>query len=216
MMKTSLILIGLLGASALQASIIYSNTTTDTNGTVFFSTGPYTEIGDTITFAGTARAVNTAVLQFYDAGISSGLFDATLRFYLAGAPVGSQIGGNFVTSSVPITSGGTANASFNLGGLVLPDTVVFTVSVTNNSPQLDIGLTLFDPPTVGSSANSFFVVRDGTGFATASQGNFQDNLYFSVDASPVNASIPEPATMALMVVALPGLIWLRRRLAGKN
>jgi hypothetical protein len=216
MTKTPFILIGLLGASALQGGLIYSNTTTDTNGTLFFSTGPYTEVGDTVTFAGTERAVNTAMLQFFDVGASSGTFDATLRFYRTGAPVGSQIGGNFVTTSVLITSGATANASFNLGGLVLPDTVVFTVAVTNGSPQLDIGLTLFDPPTVGSSDNSFYIVRNGSAFSSGSQGNSQDNLYFSVDASAVNASVPEPATMALMIVSVPGLLWMRRRRAITN
>jgi len=89
MMKASILSVSLLASVALHASTVYSNTTTDTGGTVFFSTGPYVQIGDNITLAGTERSANSATAEFFNGGSGSGTFDATLRFFNAGSPVGS-------------------------------------------------------------------------------------------------------------------------------
>ena len=209
-MKASLLILGLLGACALPAAPIYLNTTTDTFDTLFYSTGPYTQVGDQIALAGTARLGNTAVVQFFNNGTASGTFTATLRFFNVGAPVGSQVGGNFVTSGTSITSGNVANVSFNLGGLLLPDNLVFTVAVSSLAAGLDLGVTIFNPPTVGSSSTAFFIVNNGSAFSTASLGTGHDNVYFSLDAS--GAGTPEPATISMMLLAIPGIIVARRRL----
>lgn len=208
-MKTSLLTIALLGAGALQAAPIYLNTTTDTFDTLFYSVGPYTQIGDQVAFAGTARSGNTAVVQFFNNGTGSGTFSATLRFFAVGAPVGAQIGSSFLTTGTSIGSGATANVSFNLGGLLLPDNVVFTVAISSVAVGLDLGLDLFNPPTLGSSSTSFFIVNNGAAFSTGSLGTGHDNFYFSVDAS--GAGVPEPATLSLMLLAVPALAFMRRR-----
>jgi len=212
MMKASILLVSLLASVALHASTVYSNITTDTGGTVFYSTGPYVQIGDSITLAGSARSANSATAEFFDGGAGSGTFDATLRFFDLGSPLGSQIGGGFTVTGTPITSGNVADVTWNLGGLVLPTNVVFTISEANVASGLDLGFTLFEPPTVGSSSNQFYIVStNGTIYSQASQGNSQDNLFFFLDASPV--SVPEPGTMVLTLLALSVLAqarkWLR-------
>jgi len=212
MTKASILLVNLLAPIVLHASTVYSNTTTDTGGTVFYSTGPYVQIGDNITLAGTDRSANTATAEFFDGGAGSGTFDASLRFFNAGSPVGSQIGGVFTVTGTAITSGSVVDVTWSLGGLVLPTNVIFTVSEANVASGLDLGLTLFEPPTIGSSSNQFYIVStNGTTYSQASQGASQDNLFFFLSASPVG--IPEPSTMMLTLLALPLIAharkWLR-------
>jgi len=209
-MKKALILIGLLAPVALHAATVYSDTTTDTGGTVFYSTGPFVQIGDRIALAGTDREATAASAQFF-AGAGSGTFDATLRFFNVGSPVGSQIGGSFtVTGS--ITSGNVAVVNWvSLGNLVLPTNVIFTVSVSNLSAGLDLGLTMFEPVTIGSSSNQFFITStNGTTFLQSSQGNSQDNLYFSL-TSVTTSCIPEPVTMLLTLLGIPVIALARKR-----
>jgi hypothetical protein len=209
MMKASIIVVSLLAPVALHASIVYSNTTTDTGGTVFYSTGPYVQIGDNITLSGTERSANSATAEFFNLGPGSGTFDATLRFFDLGSPVGPEIGGPFTVTGTAITSGNVVDVTWNLGGLVLPTNVIFTISEANVASALDLGLTFFEPPTAGSSNNDFYIVStNGTTYFQASQGNHQDNLFFSLDASAV--SVPEPGTMLLTLLALPVIAGARK------
>jgi hypothetical protein len=209
-MKSTILLIGLAAlAPYAGATIVYSNTTTDTGGTVFYSTGLYTQIGDQLALAGTERSANSATAEFFDNGASGGTFDATLRFFNVGSPVGTQIGSGFTMTGNSISSSGILNVSWNLGGLVLPGNVVFTISISTVAAGLDLGLTLFEPPTVGSSANTFYITNNGSTFSQTSQGNTQDNVYFSLDASAV--TIPEPGTMLLTLLGIPALALIRRR-----
>lgn len=133
-----------------------------------------------------------------------------MRFFAVGPPV-SQIGGTFTVTGIPIVSGNTVNVTWNnLGGLVLPDNVIFTVSIAILTGGVDVGLDLFEPPTPpGSSSNQFYITYDGSTYSQTSQGNSQDNIYFSLDASTV--AVPEPATMLLTLLGIPALALLRRR-----
>jgi hypothetical protein len=211
-MKISLLWMSLLAPAALHATLVYSDTTTDTLNTVFYSTGPYVEIGDQIALASTQRSANSATTQFFNNGGSAGTFDATVRFFQVGGPVGSQIGGSFTTTGNSIAAGDVLNVSWALGGVVLPDNLIFTVSVSNLTAGLDLGLDLFEPPTVGSSSNKFFIIAtSGPSYSQGSQGNNQDNIFFSLDASP-GSTIPEPGTMLLTLLALPAFALARKRL----
>ena len=91
---------------------------------------------------------------------------------------------------------------------MLPDNAVFTLSVANVSAGLDLGLTLFDPVTVGSSSNTFFITNDGSSFASASTLQNIDNLYFLLNAAAV--AVPEPSTYALACVGLALFGMLRK------
>lgn len=212
-MKRWLVLVSLLAPIALHATIVFSNTTNDTGNTFLYSFGPYVEIGDQIALVSTQRAANTAVTQFFNNGGSAGTFDATLRFFQVGAPVGAQIGGSFTATGNSIASLGVLNVSWALGGLVLPDNVIFTLSVSNLTGSPDLGLDLFDAPTVGTSSNAFFIAaKSGPIYSQVSSGDVpaDSNVYFSLDASA--ASVPEPGTMLLTLLALPAFALARRRL----
>ncbi len=213
MMKLSLLLAGLVSATALQASPVYDNTTTDTFDTVVYSTAPYTEIGDRIQLAGTERSAGTAAAQVYNLG-SGGNFDATLYLYgLASnsVDVGSLLG-SYTAAGLALANGALLEVSWSLAGLTLPDELFFTVSVDNFSSGMDLGLTVFNPPTVGSSSDQFLVVKGASGFAQASQGNGHDNIYFRLDATSANA-VPEPGSAGLVFLAMLPLLAIRGRRA---
>jgi hypothetical protein len=126
--------------------------------------------------------------------------------------VGSQIGSAFTVTGNAITSGNVAVVNWvSLGNLVLPDSLVFTISVSNVSAGVDLGLTLFEPVTIGSSSNQFFIVSpNGSTFSQASQGNSKDNVYFSLTAVTVSA-VPEPGTLLLTLLGIPAIALARRR-----
>lgn len=213
MMKLTLMLAGLVAATALQAAPVYNNTTTDTFDTVVYSTGVYSEIGDRIQLAGTDRSASGATAQFYNLG-SGGNFDATLRLFgLASnnVDVGSLLG-SYTAAGMAIAAGGSLDVSWSLASLNLPDELFFTVSVDNFSSGIDLGLTVFDPPTVGLSSNQFLIVKGAGGYAQATQGNGQDNIYFRLDATSAS-SVPEPGSAVLMLLALLPLVVITGRRA---
>lgn len=209
-MKLLLLFAGLVAATALHASPVYRNVTTDTGDTAVYSTGPYTEIGDRISLAGTERNGSSAAAQFYNSG-GAGTFNATLNFYgaAAGNPgVGSLL--HSYTTAASSQGGDIIDVSWLLAGLSLPDELVFTVSLANFSAGVDLGLTVFGPPTVGTSSAAFFLVKDNSGFAPATIGNGQDNIFFLLDADPA-INVPEPGTAAMVCLAMVMLIGLCRR-----
>ena len=188
---TALALALATASGATAGSIVYDNTTTDTLGTIFYSTGPYQQIGDLVTLGGTGRNLTGATVQFFNNG-GAGSFDAVLRFWNRGAPVGLQIGSGYQVTGLAIDSGVTQNVSFSLPNLLVPESLIATVQILNASAGTDLGLDLFDPPTVGSSDNAQLIVNDGTGFSTSSVQPGNGNLYLVLDT--VATTTPEPST----------------------
>lgn len=211
MMKISMLLAGLVAATALQAAPVYDNTATDTFDTVVYSASSLTEIGDQIHLAGTERIGNKASVQFFNLG-AAGTFNATLNLYsvVANSP---NVGGllqSFASINNAISGSSTSEVVWALGGLVLLDDLIFTVTIDSSSAGVDLGLTVFDPPTVGSSDSSFLIIRGNSGFAHGVTGNGHDNIYFLLDASSPNA-VPEPGTGGAVILAMLSLFAIQAR-----
>ncbi len=197
-------LICMVSAQAF-GGIIYSNTTTDTLDTLAYTANGYTQIGDQVLLAGTDRLATLATVQFFNLG-SAGTFDATLRLFNAGAPVGTQIGSDFVLTGIAAPSNDIFNVAFSLPNLLVPDNLIFTVSMGSSSEGVQIiGLDMFEPPTIGSSDNTFAIVNNGTNFIQT--GTPTENVFFELQAT----SVPEPATAGIAGSALLALVLLRRR-----
>src|SRR5258708_5996611 len=131
MIKVAGLLLALMPL-ALQASTVYSNTLTDTLQAVFYSPAPYSRIGDLITLGGIDRTATSATAEFFNTGSVAGTFDAVLRFYDVGAPVGAEIGSGFSATGISVASLNVVDVVFsNLGNVFLPDSVVFTLEVSN-------------------------------------------------------------------------------------
>jgi hypothetical protein len=191
---------------------IYNNTVTDTGDTLFFSVAPYSEIGDVIQVSGTERFATRAWVQFFNGG-TSGAFDATFRIYAlglsSGSPVGGQIGSDYMVKNQTAPRLASFDIAFDMSNIMVPGQFVFTVSVTNVVGGADLGLNLFDPPTVGSSANAFLITRDASGFSESTLPGNDANLYFQMTASDVIS--PEPSTIVLVSMALMGALLGRPR-----
>ena len=214
MMKLSMLFAGLVAATALQAAPVYKNTTADTGDTVFYSPSSLTEIGDQIHLAGTERIGNSAKVQFYNGG-PDGTFNATLNLYsvVANSPNVGALLQSFASSTNTIASNDTSAVVWSLGGLALLDDMVFTVTIDGFSSGVDLGLTLFEPPIIGSSENSFLIVRNSSGFAHDTTGSGHDNVYFLLDASSPN-TVPEPGTGGTVMLAMLSLFAVRARRKG--
>ncbi|MEP6538963.1 MAG: PEP-CTERM sorting domain-containing protein [Bryobacteraceae bacterium] len=195
-------ILAIICSAGLYASPVYSNTTTDTFDTVFFSVGPYSGLGDQVLLATGDRFATDATVQFFNNG-SDGTFDAILRLYQIGAPVGAQIGSDFTVTGISAPTQSVFNVVFNTGYTAVPDELIFLVYLTNTSAGLDLGLNMFEPPTVGSSDNAF-MVSDAGGFSQL--GTNAENVYFQLDATT-----PEPGTFAMFGGGLLAAILVNRR-----
>ena len=201
----------LLSAQAFAGTIIYSDIASDTGDTLAYSANGFTQVGDQIQLAGIDRLASLATVQFFNDG-SSGTFDATLRLFNVGSPVGGQIGSDFVLTGISAPASDVFNVSFALPNLLVPDNLIFTVSAGNASAGVDIiGLDLFEPPTVGSSDNTFAIANDGTNFVQAATAN--ENVFFELQATSA-VSAPEPVTAVLAGSALLAFILFRRCASG--
>jgi hypothetical protein len=190
------------------ASTIYSNVTTDTGDTLVYKSNGFTEIGDQIHLAGTERFGSQATVQFFSDG-SAGTFDAVLRLFQLGSPVGLQIGPDFIVTGYSAPSDDVVNVPFSLLGTLLPDDLVFTASISSASPGVDIlGVDLFEPPATGISDNTFAIAKTLSGYATVVTAN--ENVYFALQASS-SASTPEPASFGICLGGLVLFAWARRR-----
>jgi hypothetical protein len=205
----TLAFIGACGAAA--DSIVYDNTANDTGSGVVFSAGPYEQIGDLITLGGVDRILTGASVQFYNGGEAGGTFDAILRFWNPGtdpdAPVGSQIGTDYEIDGLTLDAGATVNEPFAIPNLAVPDTLVTTVQILNESPGMDLWLDLYDPPSLGTSDNTSFIYKD-TSFHTSPADPGYGNLYLQLDATTLDTtSAPEPPTGTIVggILVLAGI-----------
>jgi hypothetical protein len=186
-MKTQLLsflVIALSTASSALATTVYNNTTTPTPALYLYSVGPYRQIGDTIALGGTDRILTSATVQFFNLG-SAGSFDATLRFWNVGSPVGSQIGTSYVT---PVSIGELQelNVTFTDLNVLVPNNLVFTIGISDWSPGIDVGLSAYEPPSFGSSNDSEIITRLNSGSFSADLSAAQEgNLFLRLEATSV-------------------------------
>jgi hypothetical protein len=205
-------LLMLTTASGAWASLLYDNTSTDTGYTVLYSIGPYTALGDQIQLD-SAGVATQAEVELFNNG-SAGTFDAELNFFDVGSPVGSFIGSSDLTD-ISSVGGDVLDLSFDLGGgLTVPQDLIFTVTVSNASAGLDLGVDMFDPPTVGSSDNSFMIVESDGIYYTFDTNS--ENVYFQLSGTE-SVAAPEASSCALLGNALLVIgigAWMRRRRSG--
>lgn len=179
--------------------LLYDNTTTDTLATVLYSLGPYAALGDQIHLV-SAGTANQAKVQMFNNG-GAGTFNAELDFFNAGSPLGSPLG-SFNLAGISSLGLDVIDLTFGLGGgLMLPQDLVFTVSVSNLSPNMDLGLNMFEPPTAGTSDNSFMIVATG-GPTFFQLGTDNENVYFQLSGTSGVSAVPEVSTLTLLGTGL--------------
>ncbi|MEO8593788.1 MAG: hypothetical protein ABI759_10740 [Candidatus Solibacter sp.] len=205
MRLASFLLLTMVSAPGAFAGLLYDNTAIPTPDTLVFSVGPFDAIGDQIHLV-SAGIGQTAQVEFYNAG-GLGTFDAILRLYALGAPVGAPFGGDFTQTGIVSLGNDVIGVAFNLGGLALPADLIFLVSLARVDAGMDLGLDFYEPPGTGSSDNSFLIAHSG-GFAQFATTD--ENLYFQITGEITGAETPEPATWLMWSGALSAMVLLRR------
>lgn len=186
-----------IGSRAAADMLLYDNTTTDTGDTVFYSVGPYTALGDDIQLASAGTAA-MAEVELFNNG-DAGTFDARLNFFNVGSPVGTPLG-SFGVTDIPSAGSDVINITFTLGaGLSVPQDLIFTVTVSNVSPNMDLGVDMFQPPTVGSSDPSFMIVESNDVYNHL--GTNDENVYFQL-AGTAGTAAPEASSLTLLGTGL--------------
>ena len=201
-----------IGAGASHgATIVYDNTTTDTQLIYLYSAGPFEGIGDSITLGGTNRLLNSATVQFSNVFDAIGTFTATMNFYEAGSPVGVPIGGPYIVNDIDIPGFDKFNVTFTNLNLLVPDSLVFVVGISKVTGNVNLGLNVFTAPSPGSSDDTAIVISESSGFSTGSTGTGEGNLYLLLDANTPSTGVPEPGTVSLVGGALIGVLAIARK-----
>lgn len=212
MLKTCsyLLVVLCLVTGVCRAAPVYDNTSVDTFNSVMFSTG-YVQLGDQVQLAAPSHLASLET-QFFNLGDETA-FDATLSFYRTGTL--TQIGSSFTVTGLLIGAFESLNVVFsNLGGLEVPADVIVMLLIGNLSGNGDLGLNLFDGPTVGSSSNQSYFANAGAGAGLEEVSTLLDvdNVYFQISAvSTPTQDVPEPSTIWLVLALMPGLVCLRQR-----
>lgn len=205
----ALLILGWAFTARAEMTVLYDNTTTDTGDTVLYSTGPYTALGDQIHLLSPGLA-SQAEVQMFNNG-SAGTFNAELDLFQVGGPVGSQIGSSSLTGIVS-TGSDVIDMTFDLSTMLsVPQDMIFTVSIGNPTPGMDLGVDMFEPPTVGSSDNTFMIVESGGTYSQLSVNS--ENVYFQLSGT-ASISAPEPSSLTLLATCLPAMWfcqWLTAR-----
>jgi hypothetical protein len=188
-------------------SVVYDNTSVNLNK-IYATPAEY---GDQITLGGSARTAAAFELTYYSSyNLSSG---AVVRLYANDGPAvsGSNSPGELLYQSAAfdIVKSDVSDPNNVLGskvtinlagtGLVVPDTLTWTVSFAGVSGANEAGAVIFNPPSVGSSDSKFWQ-RDGASWALSeipgTPGNFSAKL----------TAVPEPGQVALASIGAIG--WL--------
>lgn len=216
----TLLLAGALGCGlSAQAAIIYNNSTNDL--VQRFNPG-LVEVGDEIDFAGTERWVTQFNFQYYGTNHNTGLFSGNVsvrvRFYANdGTPFngyatpGTQLwdSGWYGISATPRNGIDytVAGLDFPATGLLVPNTITWSVQFQGLGSGDEAGVDLFSPAVVGGTHTDFW--ENNAGSWSLKTNALPVNFAAVFVAEP--AAVPEPGTTTLLVLGGLGMLTLLRR-----
>lgn len=192
------------------ASIAYNNSTTTLNQFL----GSTNEFGDQIKLAGNPKERNIIQFRFeyYLAHGASGDEKGQFRLYenngLNGAP------GTLLFESDPfslrpgygsVSIGDPATGDLNVFAPI--DDLTWTVQFSGVTGNEVAGLTMYDPPSVGSSFNDYWEKANGTWGTKTFTGPDAPVANFGATVT----AVPEPSTIALGLLGAAALLIRRRK-----
>lgn len=165
------------------------------------------EFGDEITLAGTDRLLSEFKIEVFAAGLGGGE-SLTFRLY-ANDGTGNAPGTLLAEAAGVAIGNGLQTLTYTDPTLVLPDRLTWTVEFAGVEGAEQAQLPIYDPPTVGSSFDDFWVNSGGT-WATFRfpGGNPAGNFAANVTA------VPEAGTIAyglMGALVLAGYLRARRK-----
>jgi hypothetical protein len=183
--------------------IVYDNTTTSLDQGFVFSTN---EFGDEILLAGTPR--ECLVLRFtfkYLLSPSASGLTAWLRFYDNTGPTGAP--NNLLYSSGPIGISQGFNDFIAYPTVEVPSDFTWTVQFNATSGNPQALLLMFNPPTVGSSPDTFWRKSNGTWSAAQFNGlpaNFGAQVLAARIVSAGESCMVQEGTAAYFSIQVAG------------
>jgi hypothetical protein len=126
--------------------------------------------------------------------------------------VGSQLGAFYLTG-IASTGLDVIDMNFDLGAMLnVPQDIIFTVSISNATAGMDLGVDMFDPPTAGSSDNTFMIAESGGTYSQLPVTG--ENVYFQLSGT-ASVTAPEPSGLALLAACVPAM-WFRQWLTDRR
>src|SRR5215471_4089413 len=219
---------GLVSVTALNADVIYNNTTNDL--TTRFDPGTK-EVGDEIILAGSARFLTNFSFEFWGTNTAnpsafSSTVTATVRFYLNDGPLfnGYATPGTLAYSSGPFAIAPTARSTliykagsdFPLGGLFLGSgpggtlltNMTWSVQFAGMGPTDSAGVDIYSPPVVGGEHTDYW---EYSGFAWTLKTNGVPMDFAAV----LQSTVPEPSPVVMCILGGLGILLWRFRLLRK-
>lgn len=187
-----------------QSTPIYSNA--DNYLSLFTDFIGNGQIGDQVTFGGTARTVTDIDVEYF---LNSGSAVGQLFVRAMDGPVvnGVATPGSVLYDSGQLTLGAGQNHISATGlSLEVPESVTWSVLFSGVDAGEQIGLLYYDPPTVGQSFDDFWQIVGGT-WTLMDTPNVKDNF------GAVFTAVPEPSTWALLLggAGMLGFLSFRRK-----
>lgn len=207
------------GQAVIEDTLLYSNTVNPTGDVFTFGNG--LEVGDQINLSAAGNALGYQVKSFSFETFGEnvgGSATGTVRFYSADSQTGTNInqlelltaafaiGDGFQTHTVNIPADGSGNF-FQVGD---NGTFFWTVEFGGVDGAGSLGLTISNPPTVGTSFNDYVEFSSPGQIASASFKQFTsgDPANFTAVVNG-DLTVPEPTVLSLGLVG--GLAFLRMR-----
>lgn len=186
------------------ASIVFDNTQNSLNR--FFSPGNNVEFGDQIFLQGSERRVTDFSFEYFLGETASGNETGQIFFYANDGGANGTEPGSLLYSSEPFAlQPGFQTVLAQALSVTVPNTFTWTVRFSGISFVEEVGLLLFNPPTVGASFDDFWVkVDDAWTTFLIDNGSTPANFNAQVRA------VPEPSTYALALIGGVALLGYRR------